>query len=236
MTLVIGHRGASADFPENTLAAFEGARAQGAHWVELDVRRTADGVLVVHHDPVLADGRTIAELGAADLPETVTTLSLALAACHPMGVNVEIKNSPHEPGHDPSGELAAATCEVIAADGHGIDVLVSSFDHDTLLAVRDHSPLLATGYLVLSTTEPEDAVGMALAAGHRAVNPWDPCVTEASIVAAHEAGIEVNVWTVDDPARIVELAAWGADSVITNRPAVARRALGLDPAAGPDPD
>jgi glycerophosphoryl diester phosphodiesterase len=50
MTVVIGHRGASADFPENTLDAFAGAAAQGADWVELDVRATSDGVLVVHHD------------------------------------------------------------------------------------------------------------------------------------------------------------------------------------------
>ena len=60
MTVVIGHRGASADFPENTLDAFAGAAAQGADWVELDVRATSDGILVVHHDAVLPDGRRFA--------------------------------------------------------------------------------------------------------------------------------------------------------------------------------
>src|SRR3954462_15730102 len=84
--LVIGHRGASHDYPENTLEAFEGAARQGADWVELDVRCTLDGALVVHHDPVLADGRAICETESLSLPPSVTTLALALAACPPMGV------------------------------------------------------------------------------------------------------------------------------------------------------
>ncbi|MFN8051924.1 MAG: glycerophosphodiester phosphodiesterase [Acidimicrobiales bacterium] len=226
--MVIGHRGASFDFPENTLEAFEGAAAQGADWVELDVRCTADGVLVVHHDAVLPDGRVIFDTIAGDLPDTVTTLELALATCLPMGVNVEIKNSPAEPGYDPTGALARSTVLAIGGVGPGLDVLVSSFDIGTLEAVRSADPMLATGYLVLSTEEPDDAVAMAVGGGHRAVNPWDPCVTEASVARAHDAGIEVNVWTVDDPDRIRQLADWGVDAVITNRPAVARRALGLD--------
>lgn len=233
--LVIGHRGASHDHPENTLEAFEGAAAQGADWVELDVRRTADGVLVVHHDPHLPDGRTICELAAGDLPAHVPTLGLALDACHPMGVNVEIKNSPGEPGHDPEGLIAVETVRAIGEHGHHIDILISSFDLPTLTAVRDENPLLATGYLVLSSEEPADAVALAIDAGHRAINPWDPCVTRESVDRCHEAGLEVNVWTVDDPDRIVELASWGVDSVITNRPAVALRALGrpaADPSAG----
>lgn len=226
MTLVIGHRGASYDFPENTLAAFDGARLAGADWVELDVRRTVDGVLVVHHDPVLADGRVIADALAAELPTSVASLSQALAAMAPMGVNVEIKNSPSEPGYDPTGSLAVETVQAIIDAGPALEVLVSSFDIDTLDAVRSVDPLIATGYLVLSTEEPADAVALALAGGHGAVNPWDPMVTEASIARCHDAGLQVNVWTVDDPDRIRQLAGWGADSVITNRPAVALAALG----------
>ena len=56
-TRVIGHRGASHDHPENTVEAFGAAQAMGADWVELDVRVTADHELIVHHDPVLPDGR-----------------------------------------------------------------------------------------------------------------------------------------------------------------------------------
>ncbi|HLU41847.1 MAG TPA: glycerophosphodiester phosphodiesterase, partial [Microthrixaceae bacterium] len=73
--LVIAHRGASADHRENTIEAFHGAREQGADWVELDVRRSADGALVVHHDPVYADGRTVARVAADDRPDHVPLLA-----------------------------------------------------------------------------------------------------------------------------------------------------------------
>lgn len=226
MTKVVGHRGASHDFPENTLAAFEGAAQLGADWVELDVRRTIDEVLVVHHDPVLADGRAICHTPAAELPAAVPTLELALAACHPMGVNVEIKNSPAEPGYDPGYSIAEQTLAAIDRAGHGIDVLVSCFDLATIEAVRSLQPLVATGYLVLSTSEPEDAVSLAVTGGHRAVHPFDLFVDEESVRRCHDAGVEINVWTVDDPDRIRQLVEWGVDAVITNRPDVALAAIG----------
>ena len=92
MTLVVAHRGASAAAAENTLPAFRLARELGADWVELDARRTADGVVVVHHDAHLPDGRILAELTADELPESVPNLAEALEECDGMGVNVEIKN------------------------------------------------------------------------------------------------------------------------------------------------
>ena len=69
MTFVVAHRGASAAHPPgNTLAAFTAAAPLGADGVELDTHLTADGVVVVHHDPVFADGRSIGALRAAELP------------------------------------------------------------------------------------------------------------------------------------------------------------------------
>lgn len=226
MSLVIGHRGASRDHPENTLAAFVGAREQGADWVELDVRRTLDGALVVHHDPHLADGRPIAETLAASLPDQVCTLAEALEACAPMGVNIEIKNDPNEPGFDPTDALAAEVLAVAAAAGVGSELLVSCFHLPTVEAVRRLRPDMPTGYLVLDPTTPVDAVQVAVEGGHAAVHPWNPCVTEAAVAAARAAGVALNVWTVDDPARIIELAGWGVDGIITNRPALALEALG----------
>ncbi len=104
---------------ENTVAAFEGARALGADWVELDVHRGADGSLIVHHDERLPDGRLLAALAAPDLPADVPLLAGALAACEGMGVNVEIK--PH-----PDLEVVRPAVEVIRAWGG--PALVSSFD------------------------------------------------------------------------------------------------------------
>ncbi|NLA36754.1 MAG: glycerophosphodiester phosphodiesterase [Actinobacteria bacterium] len=227
MTLVIGHRGASHDFSENTLDAFEGAKAQGADWVELDVRRTSDGLLIVHHDAHLSDGRAIADVKAGELPKSVPTLEAALHACAPMGVNVEIKNAESEPGFDATGRLARETVSVIHATISGTaNVLVSSFDLATLDVVREADGEMLTGYLVLSGEEPADAVALCVERNHQAINPYDFFVSAESIARAHDSGIEVNVWTVDDPARIAELGSWGVDSVITNRPALALAALG----------
>src|SRR5262245_26247516 len=100
-TLVIAHRGASAAFPETTVEAFEAAGRLGADWVELDVRRTADGLLAVHHDARLGDGRALVELSRSALPAAVPDLGEALAACDGLGVNVEIKNAASDPDFDP---------------------------------------------------------------------------------------------------------------------------------------
>ena len=97
LPLVIAHRGASSDRPENTLEAFTEARFQGADWVELDVRRSVDGVLVVHHDAHLADGRLIRETAADNLPRTVPSLAESLEAGEGMGVIIESMLLPGEP-------------------------------------------------------------------------------------------------------------------------------------------
>jgi glycerophosphoryl diester phosphodiesterase len=106
VTEVFAHRGLHATERENTVAAFLEARAAGADGVELDVRRTLDGALVVHHDAALADLGEIAALTCRDLPATVPTLAEAMTACDGLRVNVEIKNGPDEPIYDPTGALA----------------------------------------------------------------------------------------------------------------------------------
>src|SRR5215212_2876995 len=106
---VIAHRGASRAEPENTIRAFRRAARMGSDAVELDVRRTLDGALVVHHNPGLPDCRVIAATDAADLPASVATLEAALDACAGMWVNVEIKNDPAEPDFDPDDTIADQT-------------------------------------------------------------------------------------------------------------------------------
>src|SRR4051812_14055963 len=111
--LVIGHRGASAARPENTVEAFRHAAELGADWVELDVRRTADGALVVHHDAELPDGRLIVALDAGELPPSVASLDQAMTACAGLGVNVEIKNSAGDPDFDPDQRVARAVAALL---------------------------------------------------------------------------------------------------------------------------
>ena len=111
MTLVIAHRGASKAAHENTLRAFFLAKEFRADWIELDVRRTQDGRLAVHHDAHLADGRVLCDTPADELPRHVPELAAALDACSPLGINIEIKNWPTDPDFDPEFRLAAQVVE-----------------------------------------------------------------------------------------------------------------------------
>src|SRR4051812_38351540 len=180
--LVIAHRGASAARPENTVEAFRHAAELGADWVELDVRRTADGALVIHHDAVLPDGRTIVELAASDLPASVASFADAMTACAGMGVNIEIKNVPPDPDFDPGDAVARRVAELLlAGDVLGDialdDILVTSFNPRTVALVRELAPVVPTGQLLFDLSDPELAaasIERAASDGHVAVNPWDP--------------------------------------------------------------
>jgi glycerophosphoryl diester phosphodiesterase len=223
--LVIAHRGASAAFTENTVQAFTGARAFGADAVELDARRTADGAVVVHHDAQLPDGRVIVELGAADLPAHVPSLAESLDACAGMVVNIEIKNWPDDPDFDASERLAEQVVELVVGTGWRDDVLISSFHLPTIDRVRSLDDGLATGLLHIRI-DGVTALALAVEHGHGALHPWDPHISADLVARAHDLGLRVNAWTVDDPDRMVELAGWGIDGIVTNVPDLARETLG----------
>src|SRR3546814_17480854 len=107
----------------------------GADGVELDVRRTADMALAVHHDDVLGDERVIVETRRADLPPSVPLLSDALATCEGLAVvNVEIKNWPEDRGFDPPEPVAEAGAALLAERGalYAGPRLASSFPLPTL--------------------------------------------------------------------------------------------------------
>ena len=223
--LVVAHRGASHDRLENTVEAFAEARVQGAEWVELDVRLSADDVLMVHHDAHYADGRLVREVWAADAPDHVPNLAEAFEACEGMGVNVEVKNLPGDPDHD----AAAMVCEAVA----GLAVayrppellLVSSFDITAVDRLRATDPSLPTAWLMAERHGTDLMLDRTADHGHGAVNPWDQLVDEHLVSASHDRGLAVFVWTVDDPGRMAELGEWGVDGIVTNRPGVARAVI-----------
>lgn len=229
LPLVLAHRGASADERENTVAAFAEARRQGADGVELDVRRSGDGVLVVHHDVALGDGRVVAHTPAADLPAWLPTLAEALDACRGLLVNVEIKNTPADADHDPecrvADEVAALLATRRSGEGAADDVLVSSFHLATLDRFRAVAPHVPTALLTFLDPPPVRAVTVAADRGHSALHPHVATVDADLVDAAHDAGLAVNVWTVDDPDLLRSLAALGVDGLVTNVPGIARRAL-----------
>jgi glycerophosphoryl diester phosphodiesterase len=224
-TRIIAHRGSSNHHPENTVGAFRAAAEAGADGVELDVRRTADDVLVVHHDAALPDGRPLRRTAAADLPAGVPTLAEALEACGSLWVNIEIKNLPSDPDYDAEHGISLAVAALVAAYGVEHRVRVSSFDMATLDRLRAVDPSVATGWLVFSGSGPAQFVDRAVAHGHEAIHPHDLLVDRSFVRRARDAGLAIAVWTVDDPGRIRQLAELGVDEIITNDVTAARRAL-----------
>ena len=226
MLSVLAHRGASAACRENTIEAFRTARRQGADGVELDVRRSADGVLVVHHDAALPDGRALAEVAAADLPEWLPRLEAALDECKGLIVDAEIKNLPIEPGYDPDEAVGVAVARLMVARAMQATSVVSSFSMATIDAARAAEPTVATGWLTLAAYDQHQALELTADRGHSALQPRHEAVTAELVNAAHDRGLEIHAWTVDDGDRIRWLDSMGVDAVITNLPDVAVAALG----------
>jgi glycerophosphoryl diester phosphodiesterase len=217
MTAVFAHRGCTEGYMENTLEAFAEARRLGADGVELDVRLTADGALAIHHDAEIAGVGPVCELTVGDLPAHVPLLSDALGVCEGMVVNVEIKNSPQDPGHDPGEAVAALTAASIAEAGWTDRVLVSSFQLSTLLAVQVADSRLPLGALWPFLTEAEAGLAVAVGAGMVAVHPFVTEVTPDLVAQAHAAGLAVNVWTVNATHDLSAFVGFGVDAVITDR-------------------
>lgn len=220
MTLVLAHRGASAAHPPgNILAAFAASGPSGADGVELDVHLTADGEVVVHHDPVLADGRNIGELQRVELPGSIPTLAESLDACAPLTVNIEIK--PDGPVHLRESLIERA---VAVAGEHGAAhrFLYTSFDHAIVDAVRALDSGSPTGLLTMDGGALLEVFERAASGGHDAVAVWYPFLDAEVIGRAHVLGLHTIAWTVDDPDRMRRLIDDGVDALITNVPDVGR--------------
>jgi glycerophosphoryl diester phosphodiesterase len=228
--LVLAHRGARTVAPENTIEAFTTALAQGADGVELDVHRTADDGLVVHHDADAVDvgllaERTVAEIRAAR-PE-IPILEEVLDACVGALVNVEIKNLPTDADFDASDRGAELVVELLAARGRRDDVLVSSFNLATINRVRDLDSSIATGFLTIQ--DPREELTVAAEHGHGSVHPFFAWLTDevapAVMTRALELDLAINAWTVNDEADMRRLAAAGVAAIITDLPEVGRRVV-----------
>lgn len=228
--VVVGHRGAPLLARENTPASFAAALAAGASWVELDVRRSADGVLVVHHDPVTADGCPLVGRDADALRELgVWPLAEVLRRLPPgAGVDLEVKNTPGEPDHDETDAVVAGLPSALGDDPDGRPVLISSFNPRTLAAARERLPGLPTGLLHTSLQGLGSALALALELGARAVCAARdaPGLDAAGVAGAHGRGLQVMAWTVDDPKAARRLAAAGVDALCTNDPGRLAAALG----------
>lgn len=229
---VLAHRGASRAAPENTLAAFRDAAALGADGVELDVHRSADGALVVHHDAHAPGVGVLAEHSAAAIRRvrpSIPLLAESLDACAGLLVNVEVKNLPGDADYDPDERAAVGVVELLHARDRRDDVLVSSFSLATIDRVRQLDAAIPTAFLTLVGFDPLDGAAIAADRGHAAVHPDVRSLVgpaaDATVARAHALGLAVNVWTVNLPDEVRRLATVGVDAVITDAPDLARRAL-----------
>lgn len=229
---IFGHRGASAYAPENTLEAFDLAAKMGAHGVELDVHLTKDGELVVAHDEDIdrvADGTgriydmTLAELKKYHFnkthPEykdaTIPTLQEVFRLLEPTGlrINIELKNS-----YIDYPELEKRTIELAEKENMLGKVLFSSFNHFSLLRIKQMYPELFCGLLYEATLYKPWAYAAML--GVDAIHPHfsEVLFTKEECASAHKAGIAINPWTVNTEEDIRATLKAGVDIVITNFP------------------
>jgi glycerophosphoryl diester phosphodiesterase len=222
LPLVIAHRGASAIGPENSLAAFRHGIEQGADGIELDVHGTADGVIMVHHDPEIG-GMLISQSAHRALRnarlsngEPLPTLEHALQVIGDR-VTVFIEAKTLSPEHD------GALLSVIDGAPAPGRCHVHSFDHRIVRRLHEQRPDLTFG--VLSTSYPVDPVAQMVHAGASELWQHDPMVDAPLVGTIHESERRIYAWTVDDPERMRMLAAWGVDGICTNHTDVARAAL-----------
>jgi glycerophosphoryl diester phosphodiesterase len=221
VVLVLAHRGAHGGaLRENTVDAFAAAAAAGADGVELDVRATGDGVLVVLHDPAIEGVGPVAEVAASALPGWVPTLEAALDACAGLAlVNVELK------ADGAPASLAERTAGCLLARPAPPVLLVSSFDLSLLDAHRRAAPGVPTGWLVVPGLDPADLVVRATAGGHAAVHPHFSMVSPELVAVAHAEHLRVAAWTVNDQLEARRLVELGVDVLISDNPAALRREL-----------
>jgi glycerophosphoryl diester phosphodiesterase len=235
--LVIGHRGASADAPENTIAAFELALAQGADGIELDVHLSADEQPVVIHDFTLerttdgagpVSGHRVRELKRLDAGgwrdrrfrgQRLQTLQEVLERFRDRArFWIELKGGPAlYPGIEDRVVSMIEIYDVVDR------VLVQSFDHAAIARVRALNRDIPVGALVAQA--PLDA-GLLRAEVVDAICPGETVAGEALVGEIRRAGLDCYVWTVNEPAQMDRLVAWGVSGLITDRPGLLRARLG----------
>lgn len=236
ITKIWGHRGASGDAPENTLAAFQMASAVGADGIELDVHFTRDREIVVTHDDDTArvtgykgliSDLTLAQLKKLDFScnmaafkgETIPTLEEVLALIKPgkLHINIELKTN----DENPNG-LEEACQALVERYGMEERILYSSFNHYSLARMLSIAPHMKCG--TLYSNKPYNPWVYAKFFGCAAIHPHFGSVNTAGYMAeCRKAGIACNVWTVNTAQDIKAMLDLQVDGIITNYPALALR-------------
>lgn len=239
--IIFAHRGASAHAPENTLAAFELAIEQGADGLELDVKLSADGKVVVIHDPTVdrttgTHGRVkdlpLAELRALDAgtpfsvkfnDQKIPTLEEVFETVgNRIIINVELTNYT-----TPRDHLVESVCILVKKFGMQKRVLFSSFLASNLSNARSYLPNVPTGLLALDGILGLWPRSFGFAFGkYDALHPNIKNATQQQIYFVHRLKRRVHVWTVNEEADLRRLFKWGVDGVFTDDPQLAVKVRG----------
>ncbi|HEV7214957.1 MAG TPA: glycerophosphodiester phosphodiesterase family protein [Chloroflexota bacterium] len=249
MTRCVGHRGAAALAPENTLAAFRAGMAAGVDAVECDVHCSRDGQLVLMHDADVSrttDGS--GSIGGMDLAELqrlncaarfgdgtyasqriVTLVELLALARGNCGVQIEIK----VPEGVPYAGIEAQVVDALHEHGAFDAAQVICFDAATLSRIRALAPSLTLGFLAsrasLPTRLQNDPAGLAaqaLACGAEFLSLDRQFVAPQHRLATRERGLGLAVWTVNDPRDMQQYIREGVDAITSDRPDLLRQVLG----------
>jgi glycerophosphoryl diester phosphodiesterase len=232
-TTVTAHRGASTDAPENTLEALSLAIDEGADYVEIDVRLTADGQVVLMHDAstdrtsnenMLISDSTYDQLCQLDIGSwfseayagtQIATLQEAIELCKgKVLMNIEIKPV------NGSGELEDTVAEIITEYNMESQCVVTSFNEHSLLRVKAFNPDIVTGYIyTVGYDNDRDYEAMDV------LSIDSRYLSKALVTGAHEKGIRVFAWTVNDKSEMRRMIALGVDSIITDRPVLAQQII-----------
>jgi glycerophosphoryl diester phosphodiesterase len=223
VSLVIAHRGASADAPENTFAAFELALEQGANMIETDLHLLGDGQIVLCHDDEVG-GKSVGDLTLEELreilPDVPTLAETFEEFAQRIPFNLEIKRSRDRE------YVGIERCALDIVRQHGVleQTVFSSFEDSVLQRVRELEPLAPLA-LLIPARGTKGAAKRAAALGAETINLRTPQATPALIKELHASGFRVQVYTVDDPRRQTRLIEAGIDGIFTNAPGRLRRLL-----------
>lgn len=237
MSVILAHRGASKERPENTMAAFRRAEELNVFGLEMDVHLLPDGTMIVRHDDNLGRCENVSgsiySLSGAEVQkipvgknhpgefenETMPSFGelLQWLQTNRMFLNVEIK-----PGGFLS-EVGERTVEALEQYRMRERCIISSFDHHILREIKQRHPEYKVG--ILYSQPCGDVVDYCLKYGFDAIHPYYRLISEPLVRDCHRSGIAVNVWTVDEPDDIRRMIEWGVDSVISNDAAAAQQIL-----------
>lgn len=234
--VIFAHRGASAHAPENTIAAFELAVAQQADGIELDVKLTSDGHVVVHHDATVnrttnGQGKlkdlSLAELKKLDAGssfseqfrgETIPTLEEVFEAVGGRTfINIELTNY-----NTPRDQLVETVCMLVKKHQMQKRILFSSFFAGNLSRARSYLPDVPTGLLAFNGVLGAWARSFGFVFGkYQALHPYLKDMTQQEVLRVHRLKRRVHVWTVNTQEDMRRLFGWGVDAIFTDDPQLA---------------